>query len=123
MKKPLNSLCNIHDIINNSLNLYDFKNITTINKDILEIPTTILANKNDLISIFLNLIQNADEASNSNGELFISTTVFNSEVMIKIIDSGKGIQHKILNGFGIHFDLKPNIRSGFRQRFWTYDCS
>lgn len=57
----------------------------------LEQPLFVMAERNQLIQIFLNIIMNALHAMPNGGKLYIQSEAVNSQVIIKIEDSGIGI--------------------------------
>ena len=63
------------------------------------------ANKPDILQVILTLIKNAVEALTKGGELLITTSVSDDEVLLRVRDNGVGIQSEHL--------------SSIFQPFWT----
>ncbi|KAA3612068.1 MAG: HAMP domain-containing protein [Calditrichaeota bacterium] len=63
----------------------------------------VIANRDQLKQVFLNIMLNAKEAVAGTGEIFIATTNLNKSIRIEIEDTGGGIepelQHKIFDAF------------------------
>ena len=57
-------------------------------------PIAVLADRNMLKSIFVNLISNAIKFTNSNGEIQISSNIQNDFCEVRISDNGVGIDPK-----------------------------
>ncbi len=75
----------------------------------------IIKNMEDKIKqVILNIVQNAEEAiSDNGGEIFISTDVVDSKVLIKVKDTGQGIANEDLeNIFTPFFTTKGNKGTG-----------
>ncbi len=65
-----------------------------VEKNLHDIPP-VLCNVGELNQVFINIIINACDAMNNEGELYISTEEANSEVVIKIGDNGPGVPDAI----------------------------
>jgi signal transduction histidine kinase len=89
---------NIHDDIENTLTLMGYKlrdkNIT-VNKKFCEDLPPIEAYIGELNQVWTNLIDNAVDALEKNGELTIQTSCSKKEATIRIIDNGSGIPKDI----------------------------
>jgi len=84
---------NIHDPIELSLNLLqnEYKGRITIHKDYSELPQ-VSCHSGKISQVFMNLLSNACQAINGEGEIWIRTRPNNSYVCIEIEDTGSGIE-------------------------------
>ena len=66
------------------------------------------SDKNKLLQIFINIIQNAVQASKNNKKVSIRVEESDREVVVKVIDRGHGMEQKILDKiFDPFFSTKP----------------
>jgi signal transduction histidine kinase len=99
---------NISNLVDKTLELYDSnikeKNLKIINKTQCN---KALADENMLFAILRNLINNAIKFSNKNGILKIESECSEDSVIIKVIDSGKGLAKEKIEQIlsGSDFDL------------------
>lgn len=86
--------CNIHAIIDNCLvMLYNqIKNRIVINKDYCEQEIKIIGNSGKLHQAFLNILTNAIQAIDNEGEIQVKTHSENKNVVVEIKDTGCGIE-------------------------------
>ena len=84
---------NIHDGIDSTLILINnqIKNRVTIHRSYGDIPE-IECYPNQLNQVFMNVLVNASQAIEEDGDIFINTFIKNDKVVIEIIDSGNGIK-------------------------------
>ncbi len=84
---------NINEGIMSTLSLldYKFKNRISVVRDFEEIPK-ILCYPNQLKQVFANIITNASEAIKDKGVITIKTSRKNNSIIVKISDSGFGIE-------------------------------
>ncbi len=88
-------------------------NRITLKKNLSESLPSIYASAQQLNQILLNLILNAQESITSDGEIRIITRTKNQEVIIKIIDTGKGIEKEDLPKiFDPFFSTKKKMGTG-----------
>ena len=89
-------IANVHDGIDSTLVL--LKNRTkdriTIHLDYGEIPG-IECSPTKLNQVFMNILNNAIEAIEEKGDIFIETSMNKSDIVIRIRDTGKGMSEKI----------------------------
>jgi PAS domain S-box-containing protein len=87
---------NIHEGIDSTLILLGnkIKNRITIHKDYGDTPE-IECLPDRLNQVFMNILSNAIQAIDENGEIFIKTKSEGSNVIIKIRDSGKGMTEEV----------------------------
>ena len=83
--------CNLSAIISQSLERYVPKNQLTIQSRLTQKDLTVIGQKDDLITLFSNLIKNADEAMENTGTLLIQELRDEKDIVIQLKDSGKGI--------------------------------
>jgi two-component system, NtrC family, sensor kinase len=108
---PVKAMINVNDTIQQLLMLIkgqkEFRNITITEEYDIKLPQ-ILADKNQLQQVFLNLVLNAGEAITGPGTITIRTSVDGKYILVKISDSGCGISeedmYKIFDPF---FTTKP----------------
>ncbi|MFP3927906.1 MAG: sensor histidine kinase, partial [Desulfobacteraceae bacterium] len=71
----------------------------------------VLASKNELRQVFLNMIANARDAMPAGGTLGVATSSRDNEVRISISDTGLGIEEEHLNKiFDAFFTTKDNVK-------------
>ncbi|MBN2088983.1 PAS domain S-box protein, partial [candidate division KSB1 bacterium] len=88
-------------------------NRITLKKNLSDSLPSIYASSQQLNQILLNLILNAQESITSDGEIRIITRAKNDEVIIKIIDTGKGIEKEDLAKiFDPFFSTKKKMGTG-----------
>ena len=91
-------LCDIHFILDNCLvmlqNVIKYK--ATVTKHFTTQPFRLLANEGKLHQAFLNIISNAAQAIEKNGEITITTAVENNILTVSVKDTGKGIKQEYL---------------------------
>ena len=72
---------------------------------------SVLASKNQLRQVFLNMFHNAGDAMPDGGTLTVKTAVEDSEIAIEISDNGIGINEKdIKNIFDAFFTTKSSVK-------------
>ena len=108
---PNKEMININDIIQQLLMLIkgqkEFRNINIVEEYGENLPR-ILVDKNQLQQVFLNLILNAGEAIVGVGAITISTLKQENNILIKIKDSGCGINEEDINKiFDPFYTTKP----------------
>jgi len=97
----------IHQLINLIKNQKEFKKITISENFDKNLPE-LLADKNLLQQVFLNLILNAAEAITDKGYITISTILTDQKVTISVRDTGCGIKKDDLNKiFDPFYTTKP----------------
>jgi len=91
-------LCDIHFILDNCLVMLQntIKYKASITKQYTTQPFRLLANEGKLHQAFLNIISNAAQAIEKNGEITITTSVENNLLTISVKDTGKGIKQEYL---------------------------
>jgi signal transduction histidine kinase len=87
------NLCNINDCLEEALKSSncELKYKCRIKKYLRDIPS-VIGSKGELIQVFLNLIINAGEALDSDGEIQLSTKKKDDGVEIRVSDNGSGIE-------------------------------
>jgi signal transduction histidine kinase len=85
--------CQVETIIDNCLNLlnYRLKYGINVHKDFTNTHYHCMANESQLHQVFLNIINNAAQAIDNNGDIWIKTELSKDQLQIKILDNGKGI--------------------------------
>lgn len=88
---------NVHEGINEALALTEhmFKNRITVHKNFGELPA-INAYPNQLNQAFMNLLENANEAIEGTGDIYVSTISEGPDVVIEFKDTGSGIPEENL---------------------------
>lgn len=104
-----NEHCDIHSIILNCINMldYELKEKVMIKTHFTESPYLIIGNVGKLHQVFLNILNNAYQAIDEQGNITISTSVFEDHMHIAIADTGNGIAPE---------DLKKNYRPIFHNK-------
>lgn len=97
--KSLNEDCNLHETIENCLNiLYNqYKNHISIKKEFCDTNTTIKGNIGNLHQVFINILNNAIQAIESKGTILIKSVCSDKTATIEITDNGHGIAPENLN--------------------------
>lgn len=85
--------CDIHSIINNCLLMlhYQYKNKIEIDKNYSNEKLQILGNNGKLHQVFFNILVNSVQAIKDKGKISIETKVSDKNIVIKISDTGEGI--------------------------------
>ncbi len=99
----------IHEAIEASLTLlYNrYKNRVTINKEYATLPT-VKCSPGKINQVFLNLLSNAIESIEEEGNVWIATRRINDNVVVTVRDDGKGITPEHLSKiFDPFFTTKP----------------
>lgn len=88
-----NEDCDIHAIINNSLNMLQnqYKHHIEVKKIFSDSVYGIKGNVGNLHQVFINVLSNAIQSINSKGEIVIKTAFEKRHVIITVTDSGSGI--------------------------------
>ncbi|MGA7728804.1 MAG: PAS domain S-box protein [Dehalococcoidales bacterium] len=112
--KPIKTLVNLNDIIDNTLKLREYvlktNNIQVVKRFDADLPST-FADPGQLQQVFLNLIVNAEQAmkkANGKGTLTITTEAKDNNIYASFQDDGPGIS-------------KENLRHLFEPFFTTKD--
>jgi len=89
-----NEECNIHEIIDDSLVMLQsqLNNRIQIYKNYSDESFVTFGNVGNIHQVFLNILSNAEQAINEKGKIWIKTTKNDNHLIIKITDSGKGIE-------------------------------
>ena len=85
----------IKEIIQDSINQTAIPKTISLNLD--ESKADITCDKEKMVAVFTNLIQNGIDAIDSEGEIKIKTGENNGKLVIEIMDSGKGIDDDKMN--------------------------
>jgi two-component system NtrC family sensor kinase len=100
-RKPDKTICNINSVLENCIALLEkqalFHNIKIVRNLQIDLPMTVV-DPSQIERLFINLIVNAAEAMNGNGQLTL-TTFFNAKdktIEIDIKDTGSGIREEDL---------------------------
>lgn len=95
-KNVYNEDCDIHTIVENCLLVLNstFKNKVVIEKKFYEKPIMVKGNIGKLHQLFINLLNNANDAIREDGKIIISTEIKEKKLFLRIIDSGIGIAEK-----------------------------
>ena len=98
-RKPDKTICNINSVLENCVSLLEkqalFHNIKIVKNLQVDLPMTVV-DPSQIERVFINLIVNAAEAMDGNGQLTL-TTFFNAKnetVEIDIKDTGSGIREE-----------------------------
>lgn len=99
--------------LDNTLHLLagEYKNRIQVHKNYSGIPK-IKCYANQINQAFMNILSNAIQAVESKGEIWVSTKKTNSEILISIRDSGKGIPEKIKDKIFDPFFTTKNVGQG-----------
>ena len=91
-------LCNVNSIIENCLVILNsqIKNKINIIKDFISTPPMITGNDGELHQAILNILINAEQAIEGNGEIKIQTLKENGNIIISISDNGTGIDKDVI---------------------------
>ena len=107
--KEYRSPFDIHEAIESSLTLLHnrYKKHVTVHKEYGEIPK-VVCSPGQMSQVFLNLLSNAEEAIEGDGNVWIRTYQEKDRVVIRILDDGKGIPAERLSKvFDPFFTTKP----------------
>jgi len=112
--ESLDEICNIHRIIENCLLILEYKYQKTIiiNKTFTKNIKSINGNIGKLHQVFLNILNNAIQSIEETGEIEIHTEQQNTNLIIKITDTGKGISKEIIHKITDPFFTTKNPGKG-----------
>jgi PAS domain S-box-containing protein len=121
----MNEACRINEIIDNCLTILNnkLKHKIHIHKSYCNGKCTVIGNEGKLHQVFMNIISNAEQAIEKQGEIRIETQVHKDEIITKIADNGCGINSNELKkvtepfyttkppglGTGLGLSLSQNI--------------
>lgn len=127
------AMVNINDSIETTLTLYhnQIKQGIDVTRNLGEIPE-FMGYPDELIQVWTNIIHNAIQAMNNNGQLFIQTSLENNNVLISIQDNGSGIPKKVQDrvfdaffttkvageGSGLGLDITKKIIDKHNGKIW-----
>ena len=94
-----NEVCDMHKIIDNCLIMLNnsLKNKVIIEKNYTKQEAILLGNEGKLHQAMINIIRNSEQAIKEQGTIYIETKVTNSNLEIKIEDTGCGIDDEMIN--------------------------
>jgi two-component system phosphate regulon sensor histidine kinase PhoR len=91
---------NLVDLINEVIDSLELKakkyNITLNFKEKYQSPTWVIADREKIRQVFVNLIDNSFKYGKSNGNTFIKTFELHDQILVEITDDGIGIEEKYL---------------------------
>ena len=91
---------NLVDLINEVIDSLELKakkyNITLNFKEKYHSPTWVIADREKIRQVFVNLIDNSFKYGNSNGNTSIKTFELHDQILVEITDDGIGIEEKYL---------------------------
>lgn len=87
----------LHEGIDNTLNLLsgEIKNRIQVHKNYAKLPA-VSCFASQINQVFMNILSNAVQAIEGNGDIWISTSLENSQVKVSFQDSGKGISAQVM---------------------------
>jgi signal transduction histidine kinase len=97
--QTLREKCNLHEIIDDSLVMlqYKLKNRIHVIRNYTNEPACFYGNVGNMHQVFLNILTNAEQAIEGEGEIVIQTTSNKQHLQIEISDTGHGIRAENLN--------------------------
>ena len=89
--------CSLEKILNNCLSIlnHELKNRVAVKNTFLQPNILVQGNESKLHQVFLNLILNAIQSIEGNGEIEITSKILQNEVIITLKDTGKGIPEDV----------------------------
>ena len=97
--EAMDESCDLHQILDNSLTLLNSrlkaKNIEVIKAYNAKAPT-ISGNEGKLHQVFTNIINNAEQAIDENGQIKISTDINKNKLTVSITDTGAGMSKSVI---------------------------
>ncbi len=88
---------NINELLKETVNLFrEVEGIVFI-ENLINTPIMILADRDQLRGVFVNIIRNAIQAIHKKGTITVVTSVDNKTCVIKFIDNGQGISEELLS--------------------------
>ena len=91
----------VNEVLEEVLSMMDmnkFGDHVRIGKKFCENPPSIISDPNSLKQVFINVINNAGESIADEGEVFIETTFSQDSFLVKISDTGQGMDEDIMEG-------------------------
>ncbi|MEA3452429.1 MAG: AAA family ATPase [Bacteroidota bacterium] len=92
-KDTFEEKCDIHSIIDNCLLMirYQYKNRIKLEKNYSNEKIQTLGNNGNLHQVFLNILTNSVQAIKNKGKITIETKISDNNIVVKISDTGEGI--------------------------------
>ena len=123
---------NLIDLVDSAIDLFNRENNKLITKDYRVSTAIVSADKNQMISVFNNLVKNALQAieENQNGNVSVSLEEKDNFYMVKIEDNGVGIpddkKHKVFvpnfttksSGTGLGLAISKQIVENLKGSIW-----
>jgi len=95
MPKRRYELCDVNSLLNDAIRLFDQEKNVHFRTDLVGAKATVLADKEELRRVFINVLRNAVQAIVADGEIRVTTRLTESQVDIVIADTGRGIPDEI----------------------------
>jgi two-component system nitrogen regulation sensor histidine kinase NtrY len=83
--------CLVHDLLLDAVRLFAQEKKVQFKVDLAEGKATILADKEELRRVFINVLRNAVQAITGEGEIRVTTRLTDGQIEIAIADTGRGI--------------------------------
>jgi two-component system nitrogen regulation sensor histidine kinase NtrY len=87
--------CQVHDVLLDAVRLFDQERKIQFKVDLAEGKATILADKEELRRVFINVLRNAVQAIAGEGKISVTTTLIDGQMEIAIADTGRGIPDEL----------------------------
>jgi signal transduction histidine kinase len=83
--------CDIHDLLLDAVRLFDQEKKIRFTVDFAKGRAVIIADKEELRRVFVNVLRNAVQAIPGEGEIRVTTALTNGQIEIAVSDTGRGI--------------------------------
>jgi two-component system nitrogen regulation sensor histidine kinase NtrY len=87
--------CQVHDVLLDAVRLFDQEKKIQFKVNLAEGEAAILADKEELRRVFINVLRNAVQAITGEGEIRVTTKLTDGQIEIAIADTGRGIPDEL----------------------------
>jgi signal transduction histidine kinase len=87
--------CQVHDVLLDAVRLFDQEKNIQFKVDLAKGKAAILADKEELRRVFINVLRNAVQAITGEGDIRVTTTLTDGQIEIDIADTGRGIPDEL----------------------------
>ena len=95
MPEPRHELCDIHSLLSDAVRLFDQEAQIRFTIKLDQGKPVVLADKEELRRVFINIIRNAVQAIPGEGEIRVTTRLSDRRLEIVVADTGRGIPDEI----------------------------
>jgi nitrogen fixation/metabolism regulation signal transduction histidine kinase len=89
--------CNIHEVLSEAKNLFSQSHDLTITTNFIESTPIVVADREELRRMFINILRNAVQALEGKGMISIQTLFEKQMIVVSFTDNGPGIPSELLS--------------------------